>query len=84
MQILGIDKCKGIGYNKGMNKITDFLDKNSMTQGQLADRLDYDLSYVNQIINGRRQISDAFRWRWLTEFGITAMSYLNGDAEATE
>ena len=46
-----------------MNTISQFLKDKGMTQRQLADQLDYDLSYVNQIINGKRKPTDAFRWR---------------------
>lgn len=62
-----------------MNKIKSYLDEHNMTQGQLAARLGYDLSYVNQIINGRKRVTDAFRWRWQNEFGAKAQRYLNGD-----
>ncbi len=55
-----------------------------MTQRQLADQLDYDLSYVNQIINGKRKPTDAFRWRWQEAFGTKALRVLNGDDEAAK
>ena len=72
-------KANRIAYNGGMNKITEFLAEKSMTQAELAARLGYDLSYVNQIINGRKRVTDAFRWRWQNEFGAKAQRYLNGD-----
>ena len=61
-----------------MNKIKIYLDEHNMTQGQLAERLGYDLSYVNQIINGRIPITDGFRGRWYVTFGQDAMPALNG------
>ena len=65
-----------------MNKINEFLAEKSMTQTELAARLGYDLSYVNQIINGRKRITDAFRWRWQSEFGARALRVLNGEDDA--
>ena len=62
-----------------MNHIKQYLDERNMTQGQLAERLGYDLSYVNQIANGRIPITDAFRGRWFVTFGTQAMGYLNGN-----
>jgi len=73
-----LTKANCIGYNEGMNKIDEFLAEKNMTQTELATRLGYDLSYVNQIINGRKRITDAFRWRWQEAFGAKAQSYLNG------
>lgn len=65
-----------------MNTISQFLKDKGMTQRQLADQLDYDLSYVNQIINGKRKPTDAFRWRWQEAFGTRALKVLNGDDDA--
>lgn len=79
-----IDKSKQRAYNGGMNKIDEFLAEKGMTQTELAARLGYDLSYVNQIINGRKRITDAFRWRWQNEFGARAQRYLNGDQDGTQ
>lgn len=67
-----------------MNKINQFLKDKDMTQGQLAERLGYDLSYVNQIINGKRKPTDAFRWRWMEAFGAEAVRVLNGDGHTQE
>ena len=65
-----------------MNKINQFLKDRDMTQGQLAEKLGYDLSYVNQIINGKRHPTNAFRWRWMETFGASALRVLNGEDDA--
>ena len=64
-----------------MSKIKQFLDERNMTQGQLAEAIKYDLSYVNQIANDKIEPTPAFRWRWLETFGPDTLRYLNGDAE---
>ena len=61
-----------------MNQIERFLEEKSMTQTKLAEVLGYDVSYVNQVINGKRPITDAFRWRWMEAFGVMALRALNG------
>ena len=70
-----------------MNQIERFLRDKEMTQGKLADVLGYDVSYVNQIINGKRKVTDAFRWRWMEAFGAAALRVLennNGDGGADD
>jgi plasmid maintenance system antidote protein VapI len=65
-----------------MNQINAFLMEKNMTQTHLAELLEYDVSYVNQIINGKRPITDAFRWRWQEAFGSKALRVLNGEDDA--
>lgn len=64
-----------------MNKIGDFLHEKNMTQAELAKTLQYDLSYINQIVNGKRRVTNSFRWRWQEAFGTRALRVLNGEDE---
>lgn len=65
-----------------MNTIKDFLHEKNMTQAELAERLGYRQSHISMIINGERDITDGFRWRWQEAFGAKALRFLNGDGEA--
>ena len=64
-----------------MNKIEAFIHEKNMSMTRLAEVLDYDVSYISLVVNGKRPITDAFRWRWLEAFGPSALRVLNGDSE---
>lgn len=53
-----------------MNTIKTFLHTNKMSQTELAEKLGVQPSYISMIVNGDRPVSDAFRWRWLSTFGL--------------
>ncbi len=65
-----------------MNKIKDFIAQRGLTQVQVARDLGYSEEHLSRVINGRETLSDAFRWRFLEVYGITAMSALNGEDNA--
>ncbi len=66
-----------------MNKIKVFMQTTDMTQTEIAARLGYKPSHVSMVINGKRRITDGFRYRWQEAFGSGALRYLNGDDDAT-
>lgn len=65
-----------------MNKIPEFLREHNMSQGELARRMKVDPSLISRVVNGKRPINDAFRWRWVETFGPSSIRVLNGSDEA--
>ena len=73
-------------YNETMNRIKEFMDERHMSQAELARQLGISEGMVSLLIHGKREVSDAMRWRWQETFGArVVVNYLNGDdTEATE
>jgi transcriptional regulator with XRE-family HTH domain len=67
-----------------MNKIKDFIAQRELSQVQMARDLGYSEEYLSRVINGKSNMTDAFRWRFLEVYGITAMGALNGDDHAND
>lgn len=59
------------------HKIRQFLTEKNMTQAELADLLGYSESLMSLVINGKRPVSYALRYKWLEQFGIAALTYLD-------
>jgi transcriptional regulator with XRE-family HTH domain len=62
-----------------MNTIKEFMHEKRLTQAELAEKLGYTQPHIANIINGKAEINDKFRWRWLEAFGPSALRVLNGD-----
>ena len=56
-----------------------WLEKQNITQAELAKRLGHSFEYVNRVVNGKMPITDAFRWRFAQAFGFDVAEQLFGD-----
>ena len=65
-----------------MNTIKDFMRERGYTQTELADKLGYSQPHIANLINGKDQVSDKFKWRWLEVFGPSALRYVDGGEDA--
>lgn len=61
-----------------MNKIKEFIAQRGITQVEAARELGYSEEYLNRVINGKGELTNSFRWRFIEVYGITAMTALNG------
>ena len=61
-----------------------WLEKQNITQAELAKRLGHSFEYVNRVVNGKMPITDAFRWRFAQAFGFDVAEQLFGDGERAE
>lgn len=82
--IFRIDKLITACYNGSMNTIKEFMQERGYTQAELAEKLGYSQPHIANLINGKDQVSDKFRWRWVKVFGPADLKVLDGDDEAAQ
>mgnify|MGYP005858787231 CR=1 FL=1 len=64
---------------KNGKKLDAWMTSQGYTDRMLAERLGVDPSYVWYIRNGKRNLSDAFRWKFATQFGVQFANRLFDD-----
>jgi plasmid maintenance system antidote protein VapI len=52
-----------------------WLERQGMSQAELARRLGYSAFYVNQVVRGKREVSDSFIGRFVQVFGPDEVAF---------
>ena len=71
-------------YDVRMNKYQMWLQVEGLTDREIAEALAIDPSYAWMIRNGRKPISDSFKWRFAEVYGFALAAKLFGDTVASE
>lgn len=67
--------------NKAVDIVQDYLDKNSVTQGALAEALGLSRITVNLVLNGRMNVTANFALRFEKYSGIAAEKLVYAQAD---
>ena len=52
-----------------MEELRKWMEQNKVSNSDLAERLGLSYNYIYLIVNGQRDITDTFRWRFAQAYG---------------